>query len=470
MKLNPVIGFYGKLPMQNEMVSENLPAEFLTPWQDWLHNSLTASREHLGLDWLNCYLTAPIWRFILSAGICGDSAWAGILMSSMDKEGNYFPLTVVAPFESSQSLLHLFTLGNHWFEQLETLALSGLDYHIDLPQFMQSLKTIPVFSMPKMARQDKHPHFYNCAGKKAVQVTMKDISQVSEAFVEMNACLLDSFFSSYSLWATSGSEHVQSVLSVYDGLPPTSSFSTFLNSKITDKKKIRCKHGKHWSSWAATDTGKRRQHNEDSLLAKPESCLWAVADGMGGHKAGDIASQLIVNSLNQLSLEGSLEARIHVVKQCLQQVNSKLRQFAREQYENHIVGSTVVVLICETDYCAVLWSGDSRLYRLRSGSLQQLTQDHSADYGKGTKNSNIITKAIGATESLDIDCSLFFDVLEGDLFLLCSDGLDKEVGFAEIEHIMKTCKPQDIANTLVAITLDKGARDNVSVVVVNSPS
>jgi type VI secretion system protein ImpM len=463
MKLNPVIGFYGKLPMQTEMVAKNLPAEFINPWQNWLQTALTASHDTLGLDWLNSYLTAPIWRFILNAGLCGDSAWAGILMSSMDKEGNYFPLTVVAPFESSLSLPHLFTLGNHWFEQLETLAISGLDYHVDLQEFVRLLEAIPVFPLPKTASHDNHL-LYNYAGEKSLRVTMKDISQVAETFVEMNASLLNAFFSGYSLWATSGSEHVQSVLAVYDGLPPTSGFSTFLNSQITDKKKT-----KRWASWVATDIGKRRSYNEDALLAKPEACLWAVADGMGGHKAGDVASQLIVNSLNQLSLETSLETNIHTVKQCLQQVNGKLRQFAREQYENHIVGSTVVALICEADYCAVLWAGDSRLYRLRSGTLQQLTQDHSADYGKGTKNSNIITKAIGAAELLEVDCNLF-DVLEDDLFLLCSDGLDKEVSFDEIEHVMKTCQPHEIATTLLARTLNNGARDNVTVVVVSGSS
>lgn len=241
-------------------------------------------------------------------------------------------------------------------------------------------------------------------------------------------------------------------------LNPAIDFSGFLN--INNNKP---KHYSNWSSWTVTDIGKKRQLNEDSLLAKPESCLWAVADGMGGHKAGDVASQLIINSLNQLELKGSLEARIHVVKQCLECVNSKLQLYAR-QYEHHIVGSTVVVMVCVANYCAVIWAGDSRLYCLRSGKLQQLTQDHSASFGRG-----IITKAIGATESLEVDCSVF-EIQEDDVFLLSSDGLDKEVSFTEIQHIMKTCKPQNIAKTLVNKTLDYGARDNVTVIVVNSPS
>ena len=469
MKLNPAIGFYGKLPMQSEMLSENLPTEFITPWQDWLQNALTDSHENLGMDWLNSYLTAPIWRFILSSGLCGDSAWAGILMPGVDKVGHYFPLTVVAPFEQSQSLPHLFTLGNHWFEQLEAVALSGLEDNIDLPQFVQLLKAVPVFRLSEKIQYNHQANLYDCVDQKSTQITMQNMSLVSEAFVEMNACLLDSFLSSYSLWTTGGSRYVQPALSVFEGLPPAQSFSTFLNSNTTRQKNTSLKPCKNWESWAVTDIGKRRQHNEDALLAKPELGLWVVADGMGGHEAGDVASQLIVSSLNKISLEAPLDTRIRAVKQCLQQVNSELRQFARQRYEHNIVGSTVVVLVCEEDYCAVLWAGDSRLYRLRANTLQQLTQDHSADYGKGIKNSNIITKAIGATESLDVDCHLF-DVQAGDLFLLCSDGLDKELSFSEIEQVMKTSKPQDIADTLITMTLDKGARDNVTVVVVNSSS
>lgn len=459
MTLKTAIGFYGRLPMQSDLVSGNLPTEFITPWQNWLQNALAVSREDLGLTWLNSYLTTPIWRFILSAGLCGDSAWAGILMPSVDKAGNYFPLTVAAPFEQSQSLPYLFTLGNHWFEELETVALSGLEDDIDLPRFVQLLEAIPVFPLADRVQGENHSHFHDCEGKKSVHVTLTDLSLVSDAFVELNTCLLDSFLSGYSLWGTGGSEHVQSALSVYEGLPPAHNFSAFLNSATANNKREN-----HWQSWSATDTGNRRKFNEDSLLNKPETQLWAVADGMGGHKAGDVASQLIVNSLAKLSLEDSLEARIQAINECLQQVNRELQQFASQQYGHHIVGSTVVVFVCDSNNCAVLWAGDSRLYRLRNHSLEQLTQDHCT-----TKNTNIITRAVGATDLLELDCERM-TVMQGDLFLLCSDGLDKEISFAEIEHIMKTCAPENIAKTLIAKTLEQGARDNVSVIIISNAS
>ena len=226
-----------------------------------------------------------------------------------------------------------------------------------------------------------------------------------------------------------------------------------------------------WQSWSAADIGKHRKYNEDALLNKPELGLWAVADGMGGHKAGDVASQLIVDSLNKLSLATSLETNIHAVEQCLQQVNGELQDYARREYKQNIVGSTVVVLLCEQHRCAVLWAGDSRLYRLRADTLQQLTQDHCPENegisDSAFKTSNIITRAVGAADELEIDYAVF-DVMQGDLFLLCTDGLDKEISFAEIAFIMKTHTHEDIANILVDKVLERGARDNISVIVVGS--
>jgi type VI secretion system protein ImpM len=225
-----------------------------------------------------------------------------------------------------------------------------------------------------------------------------------------------------------------------------------------------------WRSWAVTDIGKRRKHNEDSLLNKPEAGLWVVADGMGGHKAGDVASQLIVSSLDKLSPLQPLESYIKAVEQCLQDVNSALQQLAAKEYGNYLIGSTVVALICEAQRGAFLWAGDSRLYRFRNHQLQQLTKDHCAtdDYEAtawSVKSSNIITRAVGAHEELELELGMT-EIINGDIFLLSSDGLDKEMSFNEIEHIMKTSNCQDIADTLVREVLARGARDNVTVIVV----
>lgn len=499
--ITAIVGFYGKLPINGDFVSRRLPNEFITPWDAWLQSAMATSREELGEDWLNSYLTSPIWRFILSPGLCGNKSVAGIIMPSVDKVGRYYPLTVAVLFEPTPYLPFLFTTGNSWFEQLEDAALSGLEGNLDLQGFDQLIGSIPLFPLPDGLCNDQ---LQTSSGKKVFQVVMDDINEMSDAFVGLNAGLLTSFMPGYSLWTTEGSDCVQPSLLSCEGLPPVRSFSGFLTGNAVNiswciqrdkaSKPIQNRFEQtsvlmpiepepvsltsilssntkpQWQSWFASDTGKRRKHNEDSLLNKPELGLWVVADGMGGHKAGDVASQLIVNSLNDLSPIEPLESYVEEVADCLKNVNTQLREFAIEEYGNQLVGSTVVTLICEPHRCAFLWAGDSRLYRLRANKLQQLTQDHCINdeqipSGSSVKTSNIITRAIGADKELSLDVEIT-DVLDGDVFLLCSDGLDKEMSFGEIEHIMQTNRHCDIVNTLINETLARGARDNVTVIVV----
>jgi type VI secretion system protein ImpM len=506
VNVNASVGFYGKLPIIGDFVSRRLPNEFIKPWDSWLQSAIAASREELGDDWLNSYLTSPIWRFLLSAGVCGDKAVAGIVMPSVDRVGRYYPLTVAVVFEQSPQLPFLFTAGNAWFEQLEDAALTGLEGSLDINAFDQLIQSIPVFSVPINLASGQQVSFE----KKSFYTAMENAGQMSDAFVGLNAKLLASFMSGYSLWSNEGSQYVQAALLACEGLPPISSFSEFLKGKMNNKNDaIQCDVIKNplintstdtpqateleppslssilaadnpsltascWHSWAITHTGKRRKHNEDSLLNRPEAGLWVVADGMGGHKAGDVASQLIVNTLNHLSPTEPLENYVKEVEQCLQNVNTQLRQLAAKEYGHQLVGSTVVSLVCDAQRCAFLWAGDSRLYRLRDNQLQQLTQDHSADDEQNSSNwsvksSNMITRAVGAADALELDIEMI-DVLEKDVFLLCSDGLDKEMSFKGIEHIMQTEAHQDIASTLINETLARGAKDNVTVIVITKKS
>lgn len=501
--MNTITGFYGKLPIIGDFVSRRLPNTFIAPWDSWLQSAIAASREELGDEWLNSYLTSPIWRFLLSAGVCGDKAVAGIVMPSVDRVGRYFPLTVAVVFDHSPALPFLFTAGNVWFEQLEDAALTGLEGNLDINAFDQLIQSIPVFPVPSNPSSGQP----SAGEKKSFYTEMDNLGQISEAFVGLNTKLLTSFMSGYSLWSNEGSEHVQPALLACEGLPPVSSFVDFLTDRVNKNyvtpSELARELSTHtptsattepelpslssilasnkqsltnpcWQSWGITHTGKRRKHNEDSLLDKPEANLWAVADGMGGHKAGDVASQLIVNTLKDLSPTEPLESYIKEVELCLQDINSKLRQLAAKEYGNQLVGSTVVAMVCDTQRCAFLWAGDSRLYRLRDNQLQQLTQDHCVDDEHvssqwSVKSSNIITRAIGADDHLELDSEIT-ELLEGDMFLLSSDGLDKELSFKEIEHIMQTKAHSDIAEALINEVLARGARDNVTVIVVSKQS
>jgi serine/threonine protein phosphatase PrpC len=236
-------------------------------------------------------------------------------------------------------------------------------------------------------------------------------------------------------------------------------------------------HPISWSSALRTDVGKVRKLNEDSGLGRPDARLWVVADGMGGHSAGDLASQMVVNSLSKVKASDNLSEHVDFVEHSILGANDRLHELSSAL--NQTSGSTVVALLGGDHHCVFMWAGDSRLYRLRDRQLSQLTTDHTqaelyierglisresaADHPSG----NMVTRAVGATATLYLDIDIV-EVLAGDRFLLSSDGLDKHVSDREIESAMQDADPQTIVDTLVELTLSRGAIDNVTVCAVNA--
>jgi serine/threonine protein phosphatase PrpC len=233
-----------------------------------------------------------------------------------------------------------------------------------------------------------------------------------------------------------------------------------------------------WESAARSHVGNVRKLNEDALLDRPDLGIWVVADGMGGHQAGDVASRLIVDSLDQLN-EGPAEAREEAVCTVLCSVNQRLRSMAQARGQNAIIGSTVAVLLGGESSVVSLWVGDSRVYLLRDGVLRQLTRDHSQveeliERGVISRAeaethpaANVITRAVGAADGVMIDRHEE-PALPGDVYLLCSDGLNKAVPEAEITQVLAGGSCADSAQALLHLGLVRGAKDNLSVVVVHA--
>lgn len=231
-----------------------------------------------------------------------------------------------------------------------------------------------------------------------------------------------------------------------------------------------------WTSAAATDVGGKRKINEDSLLERPELGLWVVADGMGGHAAGDVASNAIVHPLQSIARPDALPDFVEVVEDTLLSVNQQLRDYARDQLGGRTVGSTVVSLILSQHTGVCLWAGDSRLYRLRNGQLTRLSRDHSAvqemvEAGAITQaeadrhpKSNVITRAVGGADILFVDAAVFAPEA-GDTYLLCSDGLYNEVSEDSIRRKLGL-DSEEATRKLIDEALDNGGRDNISVVIV----
>jgi serine/threonine-protein phosphatase Stp1 len=229
---------------------------------------------------------------------------------------------------------------------------------------------------------------------------------------------------------------------------------------------------------ARTHVGRVRRLNEDNYLDRSAVGLWTVADGMGGHQAGDLASALIVEAMQDVDNFSSGYAFLDDVRDRLHRVNRTLLARAAIMAPGAVIGSTVVVLLIYEDHYACLWAGDSRIYLLRKGELHQLTRDHSMlqeliDAGsvpsaeaRSFRRSNVITRAVGVTDLLTLDMRQG-SVEAGDVFLLCSDGLTGMLEDREIYGILQNAPTLDgAADRLIERTLEQGARDNVTVVLV----
>jgi serine/threonine-protein phosphatase Stp1 len=231
-------------------------------------------------------------------------------------------------------------------------------------------------------------------------------------------------------------------------------------------------------SWAATHVGAVRRHNEDCVLNRPDLGLWAVADGAGGHQAGEVAAQTICGLLEAIPPDLAGQRMLAEVRRRLQQAHDVLREEAARRGPGALVASTVVVLLARDGHFACLWAGDSRAYLLRGGQFTQLTRDHSlvqqmVDAGSitaaqavGHPHGNVITRAVGAdAEVLDLD-KVTGLLLPGDRFLLCSDGLCKTLAEQRLAILLGERNAGAAAERLIVSALDEKATDNVSVVIV----
>lgn len=228
-----------------------------------------------------------------------------------------------------------------------------------------------------------------------------------------------------------------------------------------------------YRSSGRTHPGLARATNQDAFVDSAPARLWAVADGMGGHRDGDVASRMVRDSLTAYAPGATLEDSIEDVRKRMSEVNQRLYAAAIRPVDPVQSGSTVVMLLVRRSTCAVLWAGDSRVYRLREQQLTQLTRDHTwaaqlnLDEADSDEADHSITRAVGGEDTLLMDV-LRERVRVGDRYLLCSDGLTRELSAARIAQLLGTGDVETSTAALIEATLDAGARDNVTVVVVEA--
>ena len=223
-------------------------------------------------------------------------------------------------------------------------------------------------------------------------------------------------------------------------------------------------------SEATTHPGTVRPRNEDAFVDRGDIGLWAVADGAGGHGAGDVASAAVAEALRDLPVGLAAAEMLAQVRLRIDAVHRDLQAKAEAAGPGRIIATTVVILLARGGHFACLWAGDSRAYLLREGALTRLTRDHSVvqelveagliDDGDAEAHpqANVITRAVGAQGDLELD-KVSARIASGDLFLLCSDGLFKALPEAEMAAVLSAGGGCD---ALIAAALAAGARDNVT--------
>jgi len=238
---------------------------------------------------------------------------------------------------------------------------------------------------------------------------------------------------------------------------------------------------------ALTDIGQKRQQNQDSIGVFPELGLFVVADGMGGHRGGEIASALAVEAIPKFvgTPPMDIESSRQLVCGSIEEANRKIFDKSRQDPKLHGMGTTATVLFFRDGKLYLGQVGDSRCYLLQEGAIWQLTRDHSLveekfragiisrEEIKTDSMRNVITRSVGFEENVQIDC-FEMEVHPGDLFVACSDGLSGPLGNQEIletvENALVDGDPQKAADGLIARANQNGGEDNISSILVQVQS
>lgn len=244
-------------------------------------------------------------------------------------------------------------------------------------------------------------------------------------------------------------------------------------------------------AWAQTDVGRQRKHNEDNYIVDMDLGLFGVADGMGGHAAGEVASETALKVLRK-----AIEERIEQLRRLVQENPEKNRQkilglvdesvqcaaqevfsLSRRKADSRGMGTTLSVLLVLGNKGVVAHVGDSRVFLLRQNQIFQLTEDHSLvneqlrmgliteEEAERSPYKNVITRAVGAADHVKTD-TLFVDLLEGDRFMLCSDGLHGYFQEGEVGPYMAHEKPDTIPQTLIDLANERGGKDNITALLI----
>jgi len=487
------VGLFGKLPSHGDFLRRRASDAFVDAWDAWLRDCLAASREALAERWLDIYLTSPVWRFALAAGACGPVPVLGLMVPSVDRVGRYFPLTLVANLPADVSPIAAARGSGAFFDRAERLIIDTLaTEHSDFERFDEQVMdlgdTLETLMLPPRIVLDSSAATILDDAAQPWQIQLGSTIDLVPAFEQLLSQRLSSMYRPMTMWWSDGSSAVEPSCLIAKGLPDSKTFvalldgtwdrhqwrpvSAAVDTGATIEMRIENGAAVSFRSVGASDVGLARTINEDAFVERPEVGLWAVADGLGGHRAGEVASHMVCDALAELVPDPTLEGAIESARQRLQMVNEYLLRDGTHAVLSDRSASTVVLLVVRESSCAILWAGDSRVYRWRAGKLERLTRDHSAENAAGPVGpelANAITRAVGVQETLSLDIRRE-KVCAGDRFLLCTDGLTRTVAEPEIQALMDHEDIAEAVKGLISATLTAGAPDNVTVLIAEAYS
>lgn len=478
MRADAYVGFFGKMPSLGDFVARRIHPAFRSHWDDWLADGLVASQETLGAGWLDVYLTSPVWRFVISRGVCGDAVYAGVMVPSVDRVGRYFPLSIIATLPPESASLPLLTEASPWFGAAERVLLDVLESRITDADELERLVAdsagpLGDLDASKLQRVALAP-------AQNIALMLARVGELAPSLVALMDPLLDEHSGPPTYWLTEGSMHVSPRLLVVRGLPEAASYASMLGGAF-DPARWQSIPARDETSAAAdivlttsmrTDRGHVREQNEDYATSRPDLGIWVLADGMGGYRDGAMASAMVCSALEVAPWSGTLTDRVRIATQALHEVNANLRAISERAEQDIRSAATVVVLLVQGDQLACLWSGDSRMYRLRAERLEQLTRDHSI----GTRDSSgeggdeyFVTAGVGVSTDLTVDC-IYADLQPDDRLLLSSDGVHEAIAEMALIGALAENDPAASTHELMRAVLAGPARDNATAIVVFAAS